>query len=97
MRLNVEWTLEAEATFDDIIQYLRSEFGETSADNFITRVQTVLSEISVYPELFQSTKINNTRKGFISRQTSLYYRIIDDRIELLSFWNNKNDQDNKKW
>lgn len=62
MALIVEWTTEAEETFDEIVKYLEIEFGDASVSNFINRVRMVLEEISEFPDIFQVSKTQNVRK-----------------------------------
>ena len=97
MAITVVWTPEAEETFDEIIRYLEVEFGDAVVRNFLRRVAEVISTVSQFPEIFQSAGTKNVRKGFIARQTSLYYSVKGDRIELISFWNNKRNPENLKW
>jgi plasmid stabilization system protein ParE len=97
MALIVEWTPEAEVTFDEIVKYLETEFGDLSVSKFISRVRKVLEEISEFPDVFHMSKTENVRKAFVSRQTSLYYRTNGSRIEVLTFWNNNKGPNSLKW
>ena len=93
MALKIQWTPEAEENFDEIVSYLEREFGDASDKKFIQRVNLVLEDISRHPDLFEQSQTGNSRKGFVSRQTSLYYRVNIDWVELLSFWNNRRHPD----
>lgn len=97
MALAVVWSPEAEESFDEIIQYLEARFGDLSVTKFILHVQDVLSEIAKFPFLFEAAHQNDVRKGFVSRQTTLYYRVQNEKIELLSFWNNQHNPQSRFW
>lgn len=48
--------------------------------------------IAQFPFMFKSTSINDdVRIGFISKQTSLFYKVTDTSIQLLFFWDNRQE------
>lgn len=58
-------------------------------DDFVMLVDENLKRLSINPLIGQIHK--NVYKIVISKQTSLFYRIIekDKKVELVYFWNNK--------
>ena len=89
MNYNVYWTTEAEETFNKNITYLEQEWTETVIEGFINKTEEIINTIQANPLLYP---VVNKRKGIhkclIVKQVSLYYRITENRLELLTFWNN---------
>jgi plasmid stabilization system protein ParE len=100
MGLKVRWTPEAEKTFDAIIEYLENCWTEREIVNFVTKANLLILKIAKHPKMFRSSSKKNIRVGFITKQTSLFYQIIDAEnvILILSFWDNRQDpKKNKNW
>jgi plasmid stabilization system protein ParE len=80
-----------------VADYLQEEWGNAVVDNFAKEVERVVLGIKNAPNMFEvSLKYKNVRKGFITEHNTLYYRIKPRKkeIELLVFWDNR--QDNRK-
>lgn len=91
----IVWTPVAVETYHSLVQYLALEWGDLSKTKFLNEVEWVVDLISQNPEMFKrSTRYKNIRIGYLSKQCSLIYRIKPDEIELLVFWDNR--QDSKK-
>jgi len=60
-------------------------------DTFVLLVDENLKRLSINPYLGKIHK--NVYKIVISKQTSIFYKIIENekRVELVYFWNNKKD------
>lgn len=79
-------------TFDSIRDQIYNRWGDRSVIDFEQRTLKVLELIEHSPFVFQSTPIyENVRKGFIHRNCSMFYEIRDQRIEILFFWDNRQD------
>ncbi len=93
------WTPLAIETFDNIIDYLAENFGDSSVKKFVESVDAKLKLIQSRPGMFRaSRKRANTYITVIKRRTTLTYRYkaSKDKIELVVFWgrqspNNKPD------
>ena len=69
-------------------------------NDFTTEVQKVIEQIEKMPNMFVvSKKYKNVRKGFVTEQNILYYRIKPRKkeIELLVFWDNRQDPKKLKY
>jgi hypothetical protein len=76
------------------LTYLNKEWGENSVQDFISDVNDILMTISRNPKMFISArKKRDIRKGIITKHITLYYRIKQrkNEIELLTFWDNRQD------
>lgn len=89
MSFSLYWTDEAKVTFDAIVEFVEEVWGEKEAEKFIKRTIKVLSDITVQPYIFKASVSKSVRKGFISRQTSVFYELVSDEIHILWFWDNR--------
>ena len=56
------------------------------------RIENLLDQISKTPEMYRaSSKRKDLRKCFLSKQTSIYYRVHDEHLEVVSFRGNRKD------
>ena len=95
--MTVIWTQRALKSYFKVADYLQEEWGEKVVNNFTAKVQKVIEQIEKMPNMFEvSKKYKNVRKGFVTEHNTLYYRIKPRKmeIELLIFWDNR--QDSKK-
>ena len=92
MSYKVFWTPEAEEKFNENISYLESEWTESVIDNFINKTEDALKIICSTPRAFPAiNKKKGVHKCLLVKQVSLYYRIVEQRVELITFWNNYQD------
>ena len=91
MKLTVVLTPRAKETFIATILQIKHKWGDQSADKFVERAYEVLDTLAQQPYLFKTYQDENVRKAFITKQTSLVYRVTFDRIEVLFFWDNRQE------
>jgi hypothetical protein len=90
----IYWKSLAEITFSQEMIFILSKWNQKEVDKFAFLVDENLSRIVQNP--FIGQPIKSIYKVVISKQTTLYYKVIesDKTIELLVFWNNqKNPSD----
>ena len=95
--MKIIWTSKALKTYFKVVDYLREEWNETVVRNFHNEVEQIISQIIENPEMFEvSKRYKNVRKGFVTKHNALFYRVKPRKkeIELLIFWDNR--QDDKK-
>ncbi len=87
--MKIIWTPDAVETFKQNVSYLTEEWNDVVVETFIAKTEEVIATISTHPLLYPTTlKGTGIHKCLVVKQISLYYRILDDRIDLLLFWNN---------
>jgi hypothetical protein len=70
------WTNTAIKTAGDIVKYLREEWTDREVDNFLGKVDEIISTIEINPKLFRaSIKRNNVHLVVIKRRTLLVYQV----------------------
>ena len=94
--MNVIWSPQAKKDFWNNIDYLESEWSEKTVLNFIEKVNTTIDLLKNDNVLFVKTNYKNVYKVVITKHISLYYRIENNRIDSLRFWNNFQDLENVK-
>jgi plasmid stabilization system protein ParE len=79
-------------TFDAITEQINERWGEKYAIDFQQRTLKTLENIRNAPFIFKAIENNpNVRKGGIHRNCSVYYEIKTFQIEILFFWDNRQD------
>ncbi len=91
MEYKVVWvSLEIENYMEKIV-FIYLKWNQKEVDDFVMLVDENLKRLSINPLIGQIHK--NVYKIVISKQTSLFYKIIekDKKVELVYFWNHKKD------
>ena len=85
------WVPLAVETYMEEIDLIYLKWNQKEVDDFVILVDENLKRLSINPLIWQIHK--NVYKIVISKQTSLFYKIIekDKKVELVYFWNNKKD------
>ena len=90
MALEIVWSKRASLKFDQINTYLIEEWGEQSAKQFIGKVFTILEILSEFPEIGSIENKEKRIRGFtVVKQVNVFYRIKNDKIILLVFFDNR--------
>ena len=92
--MQVYITPRAERNFDSIVDYIKQKWGEKTAREFIQKVDEIFILLKNFPLMGQVE--NNDIRGFqLSRQTRIVYRIRDNKIIILSFFDVRQDPKKK--
>lgn len=82
-------TKTAEISYYEITDYLLENWGHAEYEKFESQVLKVIQAIEHNPKMdLIADKHKNIRKAIILSVLSMYYRILEDRIEVLLFWHN---------
>lgn len=87
-------TSRAEKHFDLIVEYLKTTWGEKAAKEFIQRTDDVFNILKNYPLLGQTEK-DNIRGLQLSSQTRLLYRVLENKIVVLAFFDVRQNPEKK--
>ena len=81
-----------------IIGYLYEEWGEVVTKAFVKKVYDFLDILVEFPEIGSVEHIERNIRGFvIVKQLTLFYKIKDDKIILLNFFDNRQGPSQKKY
>ena len=92
--MEISWTPTARKTYFKVLDHLAEEWTKREVENFVNEVESILEQIKSNPEMFEaSRKKKNVRKGLITKQNTLYYRVKPRKkeLELITFWDNRQD------
>ena len=78
MKLQIVLTPKAKETFLANILLIKDKWGNASAEKFVERTYSVLDTIAQQPFLFKAYRVNDARKAFVTKQTSVVYRVLQD-------------------
>jgi plasmid stabilization system protein ParE len=92
----VKWLPEAELTYALVLEYLDENWTTKEIEKFIDRTDEVINFISQNPEQYFYSKKKNSYRAVVTKHVSLYYKIQSTEIELLIFWDNRQDPEKLK-
>lgn len=89
------WTDNAKSELSEIINYIATEWNEVVVRKFAKKLETALKSMLTMPTAFPESSVKkNIRRKVISKQTSIYYKILNDEIVILSIFDNRRDNTN---
>jgi plasmid stabilization system protein ParE len=95
MALKINWSTRADIKLDQLIIYLQSEWGESVVQAFMRKLYDFLEILSEFPEIGSMQYPEKQIRGFaLTKQVSIFYRMDEDQIVLLDFFDNRSDPKN---
>jgi plasmid stabilization system protein ParE len=91
MGYNIIWSPKAKDTYYQILEYLELNWSGKEVDDFINRTEEVLAFIAANPSQYTQSVKADIHKSVLVKQVSLFYRVKPGTIELLLFWDNRQD------
>jgi plasmid stabilization system protein ParE len=92
MIYELAFTPEAEETFDLLIDQLLVRWGIKTVLKFQELTSICLDKISENPFLYQVIEENTEiRKCVVHTNCSILYRIFLNKVEIICFWDNRQD------
>jgi plasmid stabilization system protein ParE len=90
MALKINWSTRADIKLDQLIIYLQSEWGESVVQAFMRKLYDFLEILSEFPEIGSMQYPEKQIRGFaLTKQVSIFYRMDEDQIVLLDFFDNR--------
>ena len=87
--MKVVWTKTAELTFQAEIDFILKKWTPKEVKKFVDLVDEIIDKLKEFPLLGRYSESGDLYLT-ISKQITLVYRLLDhDVLELLLFWNNK--------
>ena len=98
MALNVFWSKHADKSFDSIITWLQSNWGDHSVSLFVKKVYDFLEIISEFPEIGSLENTDLNIRGFvIVKQITIFYQVRNEKIIILNFYDNRQRPKRKRF
>ena len=90
MARKIIWTENAKEDLREIISYLKHEWSNQVAENFVDDCYSRIHLIAQFPYIgVASGKIKSVRRIFITKHNSIYYFADENEIFLLDFFDNR--------
>lgn len=91
------WTDFALSELEKTIEYLKENWTERELHNLALEIEETLTLLSHNPNLFQSSNIKkDIRRVIVAKHNTLYYRIKNNTIEIVSFFSNRQSPKKRK-
>ena len=92
MDYKLRWSEESIRNLEEILDYLHNKWTDKEVNNFKKKLSYQIDLIIQNPFMFPSSiHKNNLRKAVLSKQTTIFYEIIDKVIFLAYIHVNKKD------
>lgn len=91
MKFEIKWSDYARKSFREVVKQIEEKWTVKEVSAFIKKMNNTFDIISHSPYAYPSTRYENIRRAVISRQTSVLYRVSEEYIEILFFWDNRQD------
>ena len=95
MAYEIIWLPKAEERFAEIIDYLGKNWNDKVIADFIRKTNHKLSQIKQRPKMFRRSDKMNIYEALITKHNLLLYRIVGNKIELLTFFDTRQNPDKK--
>jgi plasmid stabilization system protein ParE len=86
--MKIIWTQTAENNIEAITDYILSNFSKREVNKFLDEVEKTIANVVKYPHIGNIYKKTIFRHILISKHTYLFYRIENDHVLLITFFNN---------
>lgn len=91
----VLWTAHATEELRDTITYLQSSFSDKEINALVRKIESIVKLIAHNPNLFIKSEQKDIHRVVIMKYNTMYYRVKNNNIEILSFYSNRKKPINK--
>jgi plasmid stabilization system protein ParE len=88
---SIIWSPTAKLSYYNILEYLEDKWTQKEILAFVKRTEQVINHIYNNPSLYPYSVESDTHKSVVVTQITLFYRVKDNVIELLIFWDSRQD------
>ncbi|TKB96581.1 type II toxin-antitoxin system RelE/ParE family toxin [Pedobacter cryotolerans] len=93
----IVWSDFALNELEKTITYLEENWTEKELKTLALRLESILILISENPFLFQASDVKkDLRRAIILKHNTLYYRLKNNKIEIISFFSNRQNPRKRK-
>jgi plasmid stabilization system protein ParE len=87
--MEIVWSETALDTFFKVIDYLFDNWSKNEIENFDNRVEALIQRIASQNQICPESKLFGYRKCVIDEHNSLVYDIVNDKLFLVTFLDNR--------
>ena len=85
----IYWTDHALNELAKTIEYLEEHFTDKEIRKLALKIESTIELIAQNPNIFPKSEYKDISKAVILKYNTLYYRIKEDSVEILSFFSNR--------
>ncbi|MDO8366018.1 MAG: type II toxin-antitoxin system RelE/ParE family toxin [Saprospiraceae bacterium] len=90
--MKVTFTDQAAEQLAELLDYLEIEWSMKVRDNFLLKLESTVEVIAAFPFAYPSSEsYPDFRRCVVTPQTSLYYQIQPEEIEVVAVLDNRRD------
>lgn len=90
----IVWTPLATQQLKEIVLFWnRNNESNTYSKRILKATNTTAKTIAAFPHIGKQTDVTGIRVAIVLNNFSLFYRLIAKRVEVLLFWDNRQDPD----
>jgi len=98
MALEIHWTRQADRKFDKIIEYLLNEWNQRVTGSFVKKVYDTIDTLAEFPEIGTIEHKEKGIRGFtIVKQINIFYKVSDNKLIILNFFDNRQSPGKKRF
>lgn len=92
------WNRRANNNFNSIIKYLQNKWGDKVTQNFVIRTYQIIELLAQNPEMGSVEHFEKQIRGIvITKHNTLFYRIEEEKLILLTFFDNRQHPEKKSY
>ena len=93
---NIRWADNALNELAKTIEYLEENFTDKDIEKLALKVESTIQLIAQNPHIFPKSEFKNIYKVVILKYNTLYYRLKDTDVEIISFFSNRQNPKKRK-
>jgi plasmid stabilization system protein ParE len=97
LKIKILWTPKAVETFNQVVNYLSDSWTEKVTNDFVKKVNNTITLIEMGTVTFRPTGKKNIHEVPVTKHNLLIYRIKKTHIELLRFYDTRQNPLKKKF
>ena len=93
---NIFWTPNAKKELEKTLEYLEKNFTDRELKKLAVKIEEITELISHNPHIFPLSDNKKVRKTVILKFNTMYYRVLNEDVEILSFFSNRQSPTKRK-
>jgi len=92
MALKVVLSETAKSKLSDLLEYLENKWSVRVKKEFVKKLDKTLFRLSNFPQSSpESNEVKGLFKCVLTNQTNIFYRVTKDEIEIVTFFDSRQD------
>lgn len=87
--MKIKWSEKAKEELANTYYYIEDNWSSKEIKRLSVKIEATVNFIKEYPFSYPIIRKGSVRKAVILKYNSMYYRVKNDEIEILSFFSNR--------